>query len=492
LVINIVFIIYLIGMLLIGLYFYKKNESMSDYVIGDRKLNPLVTSLSAQASDMSGWLLLGLPGLAYASTNGMLEAVWTALGLAVGTYLNWLFVAKRLRNYTFISGDAITLPEYFENRFRDTTKLLRTISAFMILIFFLFYTASGFVAGAKLFSSVFGFSYTVALIIGVMVIVSYTFLGGFMAVCWTDLVQGILMLLAVVVTPIVTFSASGQINGLLNTAYADFENLFTFSTGQPISLIIIISWVAWGFGYFGQPHILARFMAIRSPKEIKTARRIAMVWVLISLSAAVVVGIVGRIYLGNALDLKSSETIFMVLVSDLFPPLIAGVLLSAILAAIMSTADSQLLVTSSAITGDFYKSIFKKNASQNELVWVSRATVILVALIAGFLALDENSSVFRLVSYAWAGFGAGFGPVVLLSLYWKRMTRNGALWGMIVGGVTVVVWKNLSGGMFDLYEIVPGIILSLIVIIVVSLLDKEPSMEIQDEFDKVAKVNAER
>ena len=490
--INIVFIIYLIVMLLIGLYFYKKNESMSDYVIGDRKLNPLVTSLSAQASDMSGWLLLGLPGLAYASTNGMLEAVWTALGLAVGTYLNWLFVAKRLRNYTFISGDAITLPEYFENRFRDTTKLLRTISAFMILIFFLFYTASGFVAGAKLFSSVFGFSYTVALMIGVLVIISYTFLGGFMAVCWTDMVQGILMLVAVIVTPIIALSASGKVEGLLSTAYVDFENLFTFSTGEPIGMIVIISWVAWGFGYFGQPHILARFMAIRSPKEVKTARSIAMVWVLISLAAAVIVGIVGRIYLSNALDEKTSETIFMVLVSDLFPPIVAGVLLSAILAAIMSTADSQLLVTSSAITSDFYQAVFKKNASEKELVWVSRGTVIFVALIAGLLALDENSSVFRLVSYAWAGFGAGFGPVVLLSLYWKRMTRNGALWGMIAGGVTVVVWKNLSGGMFDLYEIVPGIILSLIVIVGVSLLDKEPSIEIQEEFDKVALVNAER
>jgi len=257
-------------------------------------------------------------------------------------------------------------------------------------------------------------------------------------------------------------------------------------------MIVIISWVAWGFGYFGQPHILARFMAIRSPKEVKTARSIAMVWVLISLAAAVIVGIAGRIYLTTALDAKSSETIFMVLVSDLFPPIIAGVLLSAILAAIMSTADSQLLVTSSAITSDFYQAVFKKNASEKELVWVSRGTVIFVALIAGLLALDENSSVFRLVSYAWAGFGAGFGPVVLLSLYWKRMTRNGALWGMLTGGITVVVWKNLSGGMFDLYEIVPGIILSLIVIVVVSLLGQEPSKEIQEEFDKVAMANAQR
>ncbi|WP_425481542.1 sodium/proline symporter PutP [Alkalibaculum sporogenes] len=487
--VNIVFIFYLIGMLLVGIYFYKKNESMSDYVIGDRKLNPLVTSLSAQASDMSGWLLLGLPGLAYASTNGMVEAVWTALGLAIGTYLNWRFVAKRLRNYTFISGDSITLPEYFENRFRDTSKLLRLISAFLILLFFLFYTASGFVAGAKLFNTVFGFNYTLALIVGVLVIISYTFLGGFMAVSWTDMFQGLLMLIAVVVTPIVALSAAGQVDGLINTAYIDFQNIFTFSTGEPISFLIIFSWFAWGFGYFGQPHILARFMAIRSAKEVKPARIIAMIWVVISLAAAVIVGIVGRVYLNTPLDEGASETIFMVLVSDLFPAVIAGVLLSAILAAIMSTADSQLLVTSSAITGDFYRTVYKKDASQKELLWVSRGAVILIALIAGILALDENSSVFRLVSYAWAGFGSAFGPVILLSLYWKRMTRNGALWGMIAGGITVVVWKNLSGGIFDLYEIVPGMILSLVVIVVCSLLDKEPSIEIQEEFDKVNKIN---
>ncbi|MDD2579254.1 MAG: sodium/proline symporter PutP [Eubacteriales bacterium] len=490
--ITIIFIVYLIGMLAVGTYFYRRNTNISDYVLGGRTLNPFVTSLSAQASDMSGWLLLGLPGLAYLSTGGLLEATWTAVGLAGGTYLNWLLVAKRLRNYTQISGDAITLPQYFENRFRDRSHVLRGLSAFVILLFFLFYTSSGFVAGAKLFSTVFDLSYHTALIIGVLVIVSYTFLGGFKAVCWTDLFQGLLMLAAITITPIIAMQRSGGLFASFQTDFADFSDFVTNADGQAVSLIVIISWAAWGLGYFGQPHILVRFMGIRSAKEIRPARYIAMVWVLLSLAAAVVVGIAGRSYLGAKgiiLSAVDSETVFMRLVTDLFPPLIAGVLLSAILAAIMSTADSQLLVTSSAITGDFYQAVFRRGASDRELLWVGRVTVILIALVAGLLASDQNSSVFKLVSYAWAGFGAAFGPVVLLSLYWPKMTRNGALAGILTGGLTVVIWKNLSGGLFDIYEIVPGILLSLVTIVTVSWLGKSPNTEITDEFAAVASEN---
>ncbi len=471
-------------MLWVGVLFYKKTNKMSDYFLGGRKLNSWVTSLSAQASDMSGWLLMGLPGYAYAA--GM-EAAWIAIGLAAGTYLNWKFIAKRLRKYTQIAGNSITLPDYFENRFKDNSKSLRLISAIIILVFFLIYTASGFVAGGKLFNTVFGIPYITALIIGVFVVVSYTFLGGFMAVCWTDLFQGMLMFFAIIIVPTVGINLVGGPSTAMNMwdqISPELLNPFTALDGTTLSFITIISGLAWGVGYLGQPHILIRFMAIRSADEIKKARIIAMVWVIISLTAAIFVGLVGMIYLQVPLKDAAMETVFMVMAKNIFPVVIAGIFLAAVLAAIMSTADSQLLVTASAISGDIYKAFFRKKASEKELLWVSRFTVIGVSIISFILALNPNSSVLKLVAYAWAGFGAAFGPAVLLSLFWKRMTRNGALAGIITGGITVIIWRNLTGGIYDLYEIVPGFLCALIAIVIVSLLDKEPSGEIIAEFDK--------
>jgi len=478
----ITFIIYLLFMLAIGSHFYKRNESLSDYLIGDRQLNKWVAAMSAQASDMSGWLLLGLPGYAYLQG---LEACWIAAGLAIGTYLNWQFVAHRLRRYTEIAGNAITLPDYFANRFLDTNQLLRTLSAVFILIFFLIYTASGFVAGAKLFESVFGLPYHSALLIGVVVIISYTALGGFMAVSWTDFFQGIIMFFAIITVPLLAIHAMGGFTetiSILNSTESGYLNLFNKIDGHPITVLSIISLLAWGLGYFGQPHILTRFMAIRSADEIKPARKIAMVWVVVSLVCAVVVGLVGKALLPNELSAGHSETIFMVLVDRLTHPIVGGILLAAVLAAIMSTADSQLLVTSSALTEDLYRVVIRPQASEKELVWVSRGTVIGVAALACSIALKPENSVLGLVAYAWAGFGATFGPLVLMSLYWKRMTRNGAIAGIIGGGVTVLVWKQLNGGIFDLYEIVPGFVVSVCLIVLFSLVDHSPEAEVLEQF----------
>ncbi len=478
----ITFIIYLLFMLAIGSHFYKRNESLSDYLIGDRQLNKWVAAMSAQASDMSGWLLLGLPGYAYLQG---LEACWIAAGLAIGTYLNWKFVAHRLRRYTEIAGNAITLPDYFANRFLDTNQLLRTLSAVFILIFFLIYTASGFVAGAKLFESVFGLPYHSALLIGVVVIISYTALGGFMAVSWTDFFQGIIMFFAIITVPLLAIHAMGGFTetiSILNSTESGYLNLFNKIDGHPITVLSIISLLAWGLGYFGQPHILTRFMAIRSADEIKPARKIAMVWVVVSLVCAVVVGLVGKALLPNELSAGHSETIFMVLVDRLTHPIVGGILLAAVLAAIMSTADSQLLVTSSALTEDLYRVVIRPQASEKELVWVSRGTVIGVAALACSIALKPENSVLGLVAYAWAGFGATFGPLVLMSLYWKRMTRNGAIAGIIGGGVTVLVWKQLKGGIFDLYEIVPGFVVSVCLIVLFSLVDHSPEAEVLEQF----------
>ncbi len=480
----ITFAAYLILMLAIGSHFYKRNESLSDYLIGDRQLNKWVVSMSAQASDMSGWLLLGLPGYAYLQG---LESIWIAIGLAGGTYLNWRFVARRLRRYTEIAGNAITLPDYFANRFEDRNRLLRVLSAVFILIFFLIYTASGFVAGAKLFESVFGLPYHSALIIGVFVIIAYTALGGFMAVSWTDFVQGIIMFFAIIVVPAITLHANGGLEATtanLKQTAPGYLNAFSNSDGTPLTLTAIVSLMAWGLGYFGQPHILTRFMAIRSPDELTPARRIAMVWVIVSLTCAVAVGLAGRAFMPELLDGSDAEKIFMALVGILTHPLVGGVLLAAVLAAIMSTADSQLLVTSSALTEDLYRVIIRPQASDKELVWVSRLTVIGVAIIACGIALNPDSSVLQLVSYAWAGFGATFGPLVLLSLYWKRMTRNGAIAGIIGGGVTVLLWGILQGGIFELYEIVPGFLVSVACILLFSLMDKKPARDIKRQFEE--------
>lgn len=480
----ITFAAYLVFMLAIGSHFYKRNESLSDYLIGDRQLNKWVAAMSAQASDMSGWLLLGLPGYAY--LQGM-EAVWIAIGLAAGTWLNWRFVARRLRRYTEIAGNAITLPDYFANRFNDQNRLLRVLSACFILVFFLIYTASGFVAGAKLFESVFGLPYHSALIIGVVVIISYTALGGFMAVSWTDFFQGIIMFFAIIAVPLVTLHATGGLSesySVLNQLDTGFLSPFVDLSGNPLKSTAVISLMAWGLGYFGQPHILTRFMAVRSADDIGPARRIAMSWVLVSLFCAVVVGLAGRAYQPDLLSSSDAEKIFMVLVERLTHPVIGGILLAAVLAAIMSTADSQLLVTSSALTEDLYRVVIRPNASDKELVWVSRCTVIAVATVACIIALKPDRSVLDLVSYAWAGFGATFGPLVILSIYWKRMTRNGAVAGIIGGGLTVLIWKQLEGGWFDLYEIVPGFGISVLLIVLFSFLEKPPSAAVYESFDE--------
>lgn len=465
-------------------------------------MNVWVTAMSAQASDMSGWLLLGLPGLAYVSGLGATEAVWTAIGLALGTYINWLIVAKPLRKYTEIAGNSITIPEFLQNRFHDKGVMLRVIPALFILIFFLIYTASAFVSGAKLFNLVFGIPYTAALIISVVVIVAYTFMGGFKAVCWTDLVQGIMMFFAVLIVPIFMFSKFSSTDAL-DWAAVEPIRLFPDGSANSFGWMSIIGAVAWGAGYFGQPHILTRFMAIKSSKEIRPARIIAMVWVVISLAAACTIGYVGRSYLegiGQPLAAGAQETIFMVLVDHVFPTVIAAVLLSAILAAIMSTADSQLLVTASAVSGDFYKAFINKHASDKKLVLVSRLTVVAVAVIAGFFAANPESSVFEIVSHAWAGFGAAFGPVILCSLFWKRCNAKGALAGIISGGATALIWAylpNIMGlfgvsqlpGIFSLYEIVPGMLVSFLFIFAVSLGTNAPDPSIVREFESVKKTS---
>ena len=476
------FIAYLIMMLAIGVYAYKRTSNSTDYFLGGRNLGPWPAALSAGASDMSGWLLLGLPGYAYAAG---LESLWLAGGLLLGTWANWLICAKRLRTYSITTDNSLTLPEFLSRRFNDKSKLVQTIAAFFILLFFLFYTSSGLVAGGKLFETVFGLDYTMAVIIGAACVVSYTLFGGFLAVSWTDLVQGLLMSAALLIVPIAAMDGGlGQLSADLAAKNPELLTIWNDAKGEPLSAIAIISLAAWGLGYFGQPHILARFKATRTNGDLTTARRIAVVWTALSMTGAVLVGLVGLLYVDNQLagELADGEKIFMLLVNAIFHPVIAGILLAAILAAIMSTADSQLLVSSSALAEDFYKQVFKPEASAQEVVMVGRVSVIILSLIALFLAMDPDSSVLGLVSYAWAGFGAAFGPALVLSLYWKRMNRNGALAGILVGGITIVLWKQFSGGIFDLYEIVPGIILATIAIIVTSLATKEPEQKVQDQF----------
>ncbi|MCC4781811.1 sodium/proline symporter PutP [Vibrio lentus] len=480
------FIAYLIMMLAIGVIAYKRTSNSTDYFLGGRSLGPWPAALSAGASDMSGWLLLGLPGYAYAAG---FEAFWLAGGLLVGTWANWLISAKRLRTYS-ITTESLTLPEFLSRRFNDNSKLIQTISAFFILLFFLFYTSSGLVAGGKLFETVFGLDYTTAVIIGTVCVVSYTLFGGFLAVSWTDLVQGLLMSAALLIVPIAAMNGGlGQLSSDLHNINPELLTLWNDAKGEPLSAIAIISLAAWGLGYFGQPHILARFKATRSNKDLVTARRIAVIWTALSMVGAMLVGLVGLIYVTNsgAPKLDDGEKIFMLLVNAMFHPVIAGILLAAILAAIMSTADSQLLVSSSAMAEDLYKQVLKKDATSEEIVRVGRFAVILISLIALVLAMTPDSSVLGLVSYAWAGFGAAFGPAIVLSLYWSRMNRNGALAGIVVGGVTIVLWKQFTGGWFDVYEIVPGIILSTISIVVVSLITGEPEDEVKKqhaEFEK--------
>ncbi|MBR7889426.1 sodium/proline symporter PutP [Marinomonas sp. A79] len=485
--ISFTFLAYLVVMLGIGLYAYKRTSSSEDYFLGGRSLGPWPTALSAGASDMSGWLLLGLPGYAFAA--GM-ESIWIAGGLLVGTWLNWLICAKRLRTYSIKANNALTLPDFLSTRFNDKSKMIQTISALFILLFFLFYTSSGLVAGGKLFETVFGLDYTYAVVIGTVCVVSYTLFGGFLAVAWTDLVQGLMMSAALVIVPLIAIEGGwSDLSNSLMAKNPELLNIWTSVSGEPLSAIAIISLVAWGLGYFGQPHILARFKAARSNKDIGTARRIAVVWTMISMAGALLIGLVGINFVDANLagNLADSEKIFMILVNAVFHPVVAGILLAAILAAIMSTADSQLLVSSSALAEDFYKQLFNKEATQKQIVNVGRFAVVAISLVALVLALNPESSVLGLVSYAWAGFGAAFGPAILLSLFWRKMNRNGALAGIIVGGVTVVVWKQLSGGLFDIYEIVPGFILATLTIFIVSLASGEPEEDVTQSFDEYEK-----
>lgn len=464
------FIFYLLIMFALGLYAWRRTENLSDYILGGRQMGTAVTALSASASDMSGWLLLGLPGYAYVAG---VEAGWIALGLLVGTWLNWRWVARPLREQSHQLDDALTLSDYFAHRFNDNSHVLRIISATFILLFFLFYTSSGLVAGGKLFSSVFGFEYEWAVIIGAAVIVSYTFLGGFLAVSWTDFLQGILMLLALLVVPVmavIQLGGWGATTSAMQALSPHTLDAFTSMKGESLGVLAIISLLAWGLGYFGQPHILARFMAIKNVNALSTSRRIAMSWVTLSLLGALLVGFAGVGALETRLSDTDSEKVFIELIRLLLHPVVAGICLAAILAAIMSTADSQLLVSSSALTEDIYKPFIRPTASQTELVWVGRAGVILIAITATALAMDPESKVLELVAWAWAGFGATFGPVILLGLYWPRMNRLAAMAGMIIGGVTVITWQPLKGGVFDVYELLPGFVFAMLAIVIVTLL----------------------
>ena len=485
--------IYMVIMISIGFYYARRNTTVSDYVLGGRSLGPWVTALSAQASDMSGWLLTGLPGLAYLSLAGFKEASWTAIGLLIGTFLNWVFVARRLRSFTEVSQNSLTLPDYLQNRFRDKSSILKTATAVASVVFFLVYTSSMFVAGAKLFSTIFPLTYTQGLLVGSLIIISYTFLGGFLAVCTTDAIQGMLMFFALMVVPMTVVSAVGGVG----TTFASIDpaNWQLFPNGDgSVTWLLIASSLAWGLGYFGQPHILVRFMAIEKPKDIKPATIVAMVWVSITLFAAVMIGPLGHLFLDAPLADGQHETIFMVLINSMFGPILTGVFMSAILAAIMSTAASQLLVASSALSNDLYKGLFRKNASERETMNVSRIAVLVISFTAIFLGMDPNSSIFGIVSFAWAGLGASFGPAVLMSLYWKRMTLKGAIAGVVTGAVGSIVfyWLKVNvGGIFSVYELLPAFILAIAAIVVFSLLDKEPSKDMLDEFDAAVKHSKE-
>jgi sodium/proline symporter len=445
---------YFLLVMAIGITAWLKTRNLSDYILGGRRLGPGAAALSAGASDMSGWLLLGLPGYAYLAG---LEALWLALALLLGSYLNWRLVAPRLRSSSASHADALTIPEYFYRVVPDSGRLLRLCCGAMILVFYLIYTASGFVAGAKLFEAVYGFDYHIALTIGALAIVGYTFFGGFLAVVWTDVAQGLLMLAALLWVPLMVFSALPAGGAV---AIASVETLVPLAVGGGIDGIALVSSLAWGLGYFGQPHILARFMAIRDVSEIPRARRIAVLWTGLCLSGAIAAGLGGAAIINP--PLADAETVFMTLVNTLFHPLIAGILLAAILAAIMSTADSQLLVASSVLSGDLCSAMpgIELNAAQQ--LWLGRLAVLVLALVALWLAWDPGAAVLDLVGYAWAGFGASVGPALLVSLYVPRVRGSTLLAGMVVGGITVILWRQGDGGWFELYEMVPGIMASLL------------------------------
>ena len=490
--------LYFMVMLGIGVYgYYKSTSDLGDYMLGGRRLGPGVTALSAGASDMSGWMLMGLPGAFFVA--GFSE-VWLAVGLLIGAYVNYRVVAPRLRTYTYVAKDSITIPDYFENRFQDKTRILRLVSAVVIIVFFTLYTSSGLVAGGTLFENAFAMDYHWGLFLTAAVVVAYTLLGGFLAVSMTDFVQGCIMFVALVMVPVVAFMTLGG-TGPVFSEVAEISPAM-LNPFYGLTFLGLISLLAWGLGYFGQPHIIVRFMAIKSVRDFKAARRIGMTWMTVAIIGAMLTGLVGAAYIsveganiaGQGAymedgELSNSETIFIVLSQILFHPLVGGFLLAAILAAIMSTISSQLLVTSSALTQDFYKSFLHKDASDKTQVMMGRLSVLLVAIVAGALSWVPRDTILGLVGNAWAGFGSAFGPLIILSLYWKRMTMWGALAGMVVGAVTVLFWiylpfefagDTLSG---HLYEMVPGVILATLAIVVVSRLTEDPTTQIQNEFD---------
>ncbi len=513
-------IAYMAVVIAIGLFYLKlANKNSENYFLGGRTLGPWVTAMSAEASDMSGWLLMGLPGLAY--WCGLADAAWTAIGLAIGTYLNWLIVSKRLRRYSVRANNAITLPEFFSNRFRERTKVVSSISALFILIFFAVYASSCFVTCGKLFSTIFGLPYIPMMIIGALFVFAYTIIGGFLAESASDFMQGVVMFVALIAVVGVGVWAAGGVNAVVENArsipgFFDFFGLATPVTneaGQQIfvgkapmfgeasnyGLLSICSMLAWGLGYFGMPQVLLRFMAIRKEKELKLSRRIATVWVLVSLAVAVLIGIIGRaaypaIVEANAgaadiLATKSgAENIFITLSTSFLPPIIAGLVMAGILAATISSSDSYLLIAASAFSKNIYQGVLRKNADDKKVMLMSRITLIVITVFAILLALDEKSVIFNIVSFAWAGFGATFGPLMLFSLFWKRINRAGAIAGMLSGGAMVFIWKlgiSKLGGVFAIYELLPAFIVSAIVIVVVSLCTAPPSKEIEEDFEAV-------
>ena len=502
-------IIYMAAVIILGVTFAKKANASSDaYFLGGRSLGPWVTAMSAEASDMSGWLLMGLPGVAY--WCGIADAAWTAIGLAAGTYINWLIVSKRLRRYSEKAGNAITLPEYFSNRFHEKRKVIMTIAAVFILIFFTVYAASCLVTCGKLFSTLFDMPYVPMMIVGAVFVLIYTIIGGFLAESASDFMQAIVMIVALGVIVCVGTVSAGGLGAVIENAqsipgFLDFFGIATPETvdgvqqvagGQPVfgeaakySFLTIASALAWGLGYFGVPQVLLRFMAIRHEDELKRSRRIATVWVLISLFIAVFIGLVGRTLYPTALTTSSeAENVFILLATNLLPPLIAGFVMAGILAATISSSDSYLLIAASAFAKNIYQGLFRRKASDREVLNVSRLTLLLIAVVAIIIALDENSVIFTIVSFAWAGFGATFGPLMLFSLFWKRTTREGAVAGMIGGAGMVFVWNLLIrplGGMWDIYELLPAFVFSCICIVAVSLLTPEPSEEIKREFEEV-------
>jgi sodium/proline symporter len=503
--------VYLLAMIVIGLHYAKSNMSSEEYFLANRSLGPWVTALSAEASDMSGWLLMGLPGVAYFTGYG--EAFWTALGLFAGTWINWALVARRLRSYSLIADNAITLPEFFSKRFHDKRRILLTIAALISLLFFSIYVGAQFITFGKFFAYVFNTNMVPMVILGATLVLIYTLPGGFKAVGMTNLVQGFLMAGSLVLVLVFVFVNAGGIAGIAQNLenfprFTDFFGIATpalrndaqiltdgvpqFGPGKDYRFLDIVSTLAWGLGYFGMPQVLLRFMAIKKTSLIRTSRNIAVIWCFTALAAAVLIGIIGRSYLPDLLTTASeAENIFIHLGIRFFPPLLAGVVISGILAASMSSCDSFMLIAASSLANDIFKNLFKKDADEAVLMWMARITMLAVTAFGAIIALSESQSIFRLVSYAWAGLGACFGPLMLFCLFWKRTTLPAAVAGMLSGGAVVILWKNLIsklGGFFDIYELLPAFIISALVILVVSLLTKRPSAEIEAEFERAASI----